>query len=71
MRTPDERKAAIALGVCLVCLVFGLETWVAHRRAPSPASPYVWAALGGVAIVALACALHWRRRPRRARRPLR
>jgi hypothetical protein len=55
-------KAAIALGVACICLVFLLETWVAHQRMPSAASPYVWGGLGGVALIALACWARWRRR---------
>jgi hypothetical protein len=54
-------KAAIALGAACICLVFLMETWVAHQRMPSAASPYVWGGLGGVAAIALACWARWRR----------
>jgi 4-hydroxybenzoate polyprenyltransferase len=55
-----RRKAALALGVACICLVFLMETWVAHQRMPSAASPYVWGGLVGVALLALGCWLRWR-----------
>lgn len=63
MRPDDRRQIAIALGVGLICLVFLLETAIAHRTMPSPASPYVGSGLGAVALLAFARAawLRWRR----------
>ncbi len=54
------QRSRIAFGVCVICGLFLAETVVAHRTTPSPASPVVWALLGGVAAVALAVAL-WSR----------
>jgi hypothetical protein len=48
-----EKRAALALGVVVICVLFGIETSVAHRIAPNPASPLVWSALalgGGAAL---------------------
>lgn len=49
------RKSKIALGLFVICLVFLLETSVAHRTTPSPASPYVW---GGLGLVAVGCLVY-------------
>lgn len=61
--SPQRRKAAIALGICLVSAVMLLETVFAHHRLPNAASPYIWAVLGVVAAVSLACHLWFRLRP--------
>jgi drug/metabolite transporter (DMT)-like permease len=61
----DRRQAAIALGIGLICLVFLLETAIAHRTHPSPASPYVWGGLGTVALLAFGRVLWLRLRRRR------
>jgi uncharacterized membrane protein YhaH (DUF805 family) len=61
-----QRRAAIAFGIALICLVFLLETAVAHRRLPSAASPWVWTVLGLVAALAFACGVWLRVRARSA-----
>lgn len=50
------RKSKLALGVFVICVLFGVETATVHAVRPHPASPIVWTALGlvgGVALVAL------------------
>ena len=66
MSPDDRRQMAIALGIGCICLVFLLETTIAHRTNPSPASPYVWGGLGAVALVAFGRALWLKLRSRRA-----
>jgi hypothetical protein len=62
MRTELKRKSAIALGISLICLLFLLETTLAHRVMPSPASPFVWSLLGAVGAIALALSVYYRRK---------
>jgi drug/metabolite transporter (DMT)-like permease len=57
-----RRRSGLALGICLIALIFLLETWVADRRMPNPASPFVWTLLGGVAVVSAGFALWYRRK---------
>jgi drug/metabolite transporter (DMT)-like permease len=59
-----QRRSQIALGVAVICGVFLLETSFAHRKMPSPASPYVWAGLGLMAVLALGYGLWCRQRAR-------
>lgn len=59
------RRARIALGFALILLLFLGETIVAHQRLPQPASPVVWALLGGGAIVCLGLGAWYRRAARR------
>jgi hypothetical protein len=66
MKAEYRRKSAIALGLCLVSLLFLLETAVAHRTTPHAASPYIWAALGLAALGCLAAAVRWQLAARRA-----
>lgn len=60
MQADYKRKSALALGVFCICVVFLLETWVADRRMPNAASPFVWAVLGAAAAVALGLAWRYR-----------
>jgi drug/metabolite transporter (DMT)-like permease len=64
---PDYlKKSRLAFGIAVICGVFLLETSFAHRKMPSPASPYVWAGLGMAALLALAYGLWCRQRAKRA-----
>lgn len=66
-RDPDyKQRAQIALGVAVISVVFLGETFMVHRVAPHPASPYVWSALAATGIGALAYALWCRLQQRRA-----
>ncbi len=58
----DQRRASIALGICVIALVFVVETVVADHHDPNPLSPLVWTVLGSVAAVSLGCAVFFRRR---------
>lgn len=64
---PDHlKRSRLAFGVALICAVFLLETVLAHRRFPSPASPLVWGLLAGVAAAALVFGWWSGRQARRA-----
>lgn len=60
-----EKRAALALGAAVVCVLFGIETSVAHHIAPNPASPLVWTGLALAGSASLAvwawCRLQLRR----------
>ena len=66
MRPDELKRSRLAFGVALICGVFLLETVFAHQKMPSPASPYVWAGLGSVALLAVVYGLWCRQRARRA-----
>jgi hypothetical protein len=60
-----DRRAKLAFGIALICGLFVAETLQAHRVSPSPASPFIWAALGSVAAGALAYGVWCHRKARR------
>jgi hypothetical protein len=60
------RRSRIALGVCVICAVFGLETGFAHHKMPSPLSPLVWGLLGVIGVGALVVWAWSRAQARRA-----
>jgi lipopolysaccharide export LptBFGC system permease protein LptF len=62
-----KRKSQLAGGICLIALVFLLETYTADRRLPNPASPFIWAMLVVVAAVAAALGLWFRSHSGRGR----
>ena len=68
MTTSEEyrRKSQIAGGICVIAVVFLVETYTANKRLPNPASPYVWAALIAVAAIAAGLGLWFRSRARRS-----
>lgn len=47
------RRSRIAFSVAVICGLFITETLSAHRVHPSPASPFIWAALGCLGVAAL------------------
>lgn len=61
-----ERKSKLFLGFGVILLVLLGETVVAHQRLPSPASPYVWTALGCGSLACFAAAAWFRRKARSA-----
>jgi hypothetical protein len=66
VRKDLQRKSAIALGVSVIYGVFLLETSLAHRATPSPASPYVWSLLGAAGAIALVLSVYYRWKARSA-----
>ncbi len=62
MQSSWRRKANNALGAFVIALLFLVESTVAHRVAPSPLSPFIWAVLGIVAIASLAIYFRCRRK---------
>jgi hypothetical protein len=47
-------RAAIAWGIGVIALIFLIETALAHHSRPSAASPWIWSALGIIAVLAFA-----------------
>ncbi len=64
MTTPAEykRKSQFAGGICVIAIVFLVETFTAHQRLPSPASPYIWALLCVVTAISAGLGLWFRSR---------
>ena len=60
------RTSKLLFGFALILLVLIGETYVADRRLPNPASPYVWGALGSAAAACLIGGLWYRRKAKRA-----
>jgi hypothetical protein len=60
MRKEFKRKYAIALGVCVICLLFLMETAVAYQWRPDPASPCVRTVPGLAGGIALAFSIYYR-----------
>ncbi len=50
------RNARLCLGGAVICVLFLIETFVAHQSRPNNASPYAWSILGAVALVLLVLA---------------
>lgn len=65
MDRPLLQKSRLCAGVAVICALFLLETWNAHRVNPHPASPVVWLVLGAVGAVAAVAAVWYRLRARR------
>ncbi len=63
-----RQRAAISLGMAVIAAVFILETFVADRHHPNPASPVLWTVLGAVVAGGLAGFVWFRRLAARAAR---
>ena len=66
------RRSQLCFGVAVICGLFLVETAVAHRSVPHPASPIVWGVLGlvgaGAVVAGIVCRLRARRASTAARR---
>jgi hypothetical protein len=62
-----RRKSGIAFGMSVIALVFILETVMADRMMPNPASPYVWTVLAVAALVSAGFAWWFHRKAAAAR----
>lgn len=58
------RKARIAAGVFVICVLALMETALAHHTRPNPLSPLVWTVLGSVALASLVAGLWFKRASR-------
>lgn len=62
---PDHiRRSNNAAGVCLLAVIFVIETSVLDHRDPRPQTPYLLAVLVPVAVVAFIASVWLRRRGR-------
>jgi hypothetical protein len=64
MITPEEyqRKSRIAGGISLIALLFLLETYSVDQKLPNPATPFIWAGLMAVALIAAILGIWFRSR---------
>lgn len=60
------RRSQLCFGMAVICVLFLVETAVAHRSVPHPASPIVWGVLGLVGMGAVVAGVVCRLRARRA-----
>lgn len=60
-----DDRGSIAMGIAVICLLFLIETVVAHQTTPNALSPLVWSVLGGVGAVSMVLAAVWRTRAKR------
>ncbi len=52
------RNARLCLGGAVICVLFLIETFVAHQSRPNAASLYAWSVLGAVAAILLVLAAY-------------
>ena len=61
-----RKKSQLAWGICVICILFLLETWNANRLLPNRASPLIWSLLRIGAAVSAGLALWFARAAKRA-----
>lgn len=60
------KKSQLAWGLCVICVLFLLETWNANRVQPHAATPLIWSLLGFTGTVAAGLGLWFGHRYRRS-----